>query len=275
AFAGTHRQHALIQMEAAAPRLGMDAVATTAAAGALATLLVWLGPPAPDLAAHIYQRALFLEHGFTLWNNFWYAGRYSFVTYSLLYYPLAALVGIRALAVASVALGAGAFAVVTGRQWGTTARWSSRVFAVVWGGAVLTAAFPFTLGTALALLALRALQTERRLLFAFLLVLTVAASPLAFLLLCVVLAGILLDRRRTVRGAQPAAAVLAVGLLELLLWRAFPEGGRYPFSLTDAAAVCTFCLIGLAVTWRVSAARLLRYLFLTYLCASVALFLIP
>src|SRR5439155_14009963 len=142
--------------------LAREAVLSAAAAASLAALLVWLGPPGTDLAAHAYQRWLFLQHGFTLWNNFWYAGRYSFVTYSLLYYPLAALVGIRALAVASVALGAGAFAVVTGRQWGTTARWSSRVFAVVWGGAVLTAAFPFTLGTALALLALRALQTERR-----------------------------------------------------------------------------------------------------------------
>ena len=46
---------------------------------------------------------MFLRHGFILWDNFWYAGRYSFVTYSLLYYPLAAAFGIRALAVATVA----------------------------------------------------------------------------------------------------------------------------------------------------------------------------
>ena len=51
----------------------------------------------------MYQRAVFLDHGFALWNNLWYAGRYSFVTYSLLYYPLAAAVGIRPLAVATVA----------------------------------------------------------------------------------------------------------------------------------------------------------------------------
>ena len=34
---------------------------------------------------------LFLRHGFTLWDNYWYAGRYSFVGYSVLYYPLAAV----------------------------------------------------------------------------------------------------------------------------------------------------------------------------------------
>ena len=70
-------------------RLAREAVLSAAAAAAAASLLAWLGPPGSDLAAHAYQRAVFLQHGFSLWNNFWYAGRYSFVTYSLLYYPLA------------------------------------------------------------------------------------------------------------------------------------------------------------------------------------------
>lgn len=61
-------------------RLRPDLLAPASAAAALAALLVWLGPPGADLAAHAYQRTVFLEHGFVLWNNFWYAGRYSFVT---------------------------------------------------------------------------------------------------------------------------------------------------------------------------------------------------
>ena len=115
-----------------------------------------------DLAAHAYQRSLFVQEGFELWNNFWYAGRYSFVTYSVLYYPLAALLGIKLLAVATIATAALAFAVVLGREWGPTARWSSRTFAVVWAGVVLSAAFPFALGIAFALLALWALQAGAR-----------------------------------------------------------------------------------------------------------------
>ncbi len=95
-----------------------EALLSAAAAGAVAAILAWLGPPGTDFAAHAYQRTLFLEHGFTLWNNFWYAGRYSFVTYSLIYYPLAALLGIRLLAVATIALAALAFAVVLWREWG-------------------------------------------------------------------------------------------------------------------------------------------------------------
>ena len=184
-------------------------------------------------------------------------------------------IGIRALAVATIGVGAYAFAVVTRHQWGETARWSSQTFAVVWACVVLTAAFPFTLGTAFALLALRAVQAGRRWLFAALLVLTVTASPVAFLLLCVVLVSVALDRRQGMRLARPAAFVLIVAFLELLLWRAFPAGGRYPFSLADAAAACTFCLIGMAVTWRVEPARLLRHLFMMYLVACVAIFLIP
>src|SRR5438093_2192580 len=153
----------------------------------LAAALAWLGPPGSDLAAHAYQRTVFLHDGFAVWNNFWYAGRYSFVTYSLLYYPLAALLGIRLLAVATVALAALAFAVVMGREWGPTARWSSRTFAVVWAGIVLSAAFPFALGVALALLALWTLQARAHWRFAALAALTLAASPVAFLLLALVL----------------------------------------------------------------------------------------
>jgi hypothetical protein len=115
-----------------------EAVLSAVAAALVAAALVWLGPPGTDFAAHAYQRTLFLQHGFVFWNNFWYAGRYSFVTYSILYYPLAALFGIKLLAVATIAFSALAFAVVLWREWGPTARWSSRTFAVVWAGIVLS-----------------------------------------------------------------------------------------------------------------------------------------
>src|SRR5256885_16073893 len=119
-----------------------EALLSACAAGTVAALLAWLGPPGTDLAAHADQRTLFLEHGFTLWNNFWYAGRYSFVTYSLIYYPLAAALGIKLLAVATVALASLAFAVILWREWGPTTRWSNRSFAVVWAGVVVSAAVP-------------------------------------------------------------------------------------------------------------------------------------
>ena len=256
--------------------LAREAVVSAFAAASVAALLAWYGPPGSDFAAHAYQRAVFLQHGFSLWNNFWYAGRYSFVTYSLLYYPLAGFFGIRLLAVATIATAALAFAVVLGREWGPTARWSSRTFAVVWAGIVLSAAFPFALGIALALLALWALQARRLWRFALLCALTLAASPLAFLLLALLLGGIALSRRvAPERLVQPGLAVAAIGAIEVVLWRLFPGGGRYPFSFAELAAAVTFCLIGAGVTWRVERARILRAIFVVYLAACLAAYLVP
>jgi hypothetical protein len=255
--------------------LAREAGFSAAAAAGLASALVWLGPPGTDLAAHIYQRALFLHQGFALWNNFWYAGRYSFVTYSVLYYPLAALLGIKLLAVATVSTAALAFAVVLWREWGPLARWSSRTFAVVWAGIVLSAAFPFALGAALALLTIWALQARKHGRFALLAILTLAASPLAFLLLALFLAGFGIARWRD-RSAllAPALTIAAFGVLEVMLWRAFP-GGRYPFSAQELAAAATFCILGAALTWRVERARTLRWVFVVYLGACVASYLVP
>jgi hypothetical protein len=256
--------------------LAREALLSAAAAASLAAALAWFGPPGSDLAAHAYQRAMFLQHGFDLWNNFWYAGRYSFVTYSLLYYPLAALLGIKLLAVATIATAALAFAVVIGREWGPTARWSSRTFAVVWAGTVLSAAFPFALGIALALLALWAIQARRHWRFACLAALALAASPLAFLLLSLLLIGIALDRRADRRLLVVPAAVIAVaGAAEVLLWRAFPDSGRYPFSIAELIPAAGFGVIGALFAWGAEPARRLRFVFVVYTAACLGAFLVP
>src|SRR2546421_11266574 len=219
--------------------LAREALLCAFGAAGLAALLVWLGPPGTDLAAHAYQRALLLKHGFSLWNNFWYAGRYSFVTYSIAYYPLAALFGIKPLAVTTVAAAALAFAILLEREWGATARWSGRTFAVVWAGIVLSAALPFTLGIALALLALCALQARGRWRFAALAVATLAASPVAFVLLVLLVGGIALARRQEWRRfGVPAVAIASAAAFEAALWRIFPDPGRFPFSAAELASAC-------------------------------------
>ncbi|MFL5921968.1 MAG: hypothetical protein ACJ75Q_06910 [Gaiellaceae bacterium] len=253
-----------------------EATLAAAAAATLAAALVWLGPPGADLAEHAYQRTLFLNGGFALWNNFWYAGRYSFVTYSGLYYPLAALLGIRLLAVATISTAALAFAVVVSREWGPSARWSSRTFAVVWSGIVFSAAFPFALGAALALLAIWALQARRLWRFALLAALTLAASPLAFMLLALVLAGFGFARWRDRRALlAPALTIAAFGVVEVAIWRAFPGSGRYPFSWQELLAAVTFCVLGAACAWRVERAGPLLGMFVVYLIACLGAFAIP
>jgi hypothetical protein len=228
------------------------------------------------MAAHAYQRAFFIEHGFTLWNNFWYAGHYSFVTYSVLYYPLAAVIGIRLLAVATVATAALGFAFVTWHEWGPTARWSSRTFAIVWAGIMLAGAFPFALGVALALFALYALQEQVQWVFVALVLLTLAASPLAFALVAVIAVGVALAKRvEAKRAVVPAVALAATGAFELALWRIFPDNGRYPFSIADLAASSAFSLIGAALIWQIERARALRMVLLVYGFACVVAYVVP
>ena len=251
-----------------------DVIVNALAAGALAAIVAWLGPPGADFAAHVFQRDLFIEHGFDLWTNYWYAGRYSFVGYSLIYYPIAALLGIKLLAVLSVAGATASFTLICERTWGSTAVWAARMFALAAAASVLTAAFPYGLGLAFGLTALVALGDGRPWLFALLVALTFAASPLAFVLLLVILGGIAFSRSRH-ELLKPALPILAVAALGVLLWRLFPGGGRFPFSTAELAAALTFCGIGLALTWRVERARILRSFFGVYAVACLGAYAVP
>ena len=95
-----------------------EAVVAALVAGILAAAFAWLLPPGPDYAAHAYYVGVFTHRGYALWNNLWYSGSYSFVTYSLLYYPLAALIGIRLLAVLSICGAAFALSILLRREFG-------------------------------------------------------------------------------------------------------------------------------------------------------------
>ena len=245
-------------------------------AAACASARAWLAPVGADFAAHAYGRILFLRHGFLFWDNYWYAGRYSLATYSLLYYPLAAAVGIRVLAVACVACAVVGFAFVLQRQWGPHARWSSRAFAITWSGVVLVAVFPFALGAAFGLLALAAIQSGRRATFAVLGALTLASSPLAFLLLLITLGAAGLATTRSPRALiVPVAVVLASLSVEGTLWLLFPAGGHFPFGVTDLVASLAFAAVGVGLTVGVAQARPLLWFFVLYAGVCLVSYVVP
>jgi len=251
-----------------------ETLRNTALAGFLASLIAWFAPPGTDFAAHVFQLHVYLQHGFALWSNYWYAGRYTFVGYSLIYYPLAALVGIRLLAVISVAASAAAFSLVVRRTWGETSPWVSRFFAVVAAASIVTAAFPYGLGLAFALAALVAIANRRLIWFSLLAALAFAASPLAFVFLLVVLGATAVARSPRDIGI-PAAVLAAICVVALGLWRLFPDPGHYPFPISELIAALVFCALGAGLTWRVDRARVLHILFLAYGVACVGSYLIP
>jgi hypothetical protein len=245
-----------------------------ALAGSLAALIAWAGPPGTDFPAHVFQLHVYLQHGFALWTNYWYAGRYTFVGYSLIYYPLAALTGIRLLAVISVAASAAAFTLVVRQTWGESSVWVARFFALVAAASLVTAAFPYGLGLAFALTALVAVAQRRIALFGVLALLTFAASPLAFLFLLVVLAaaGIARTRREIL---EPAIVVATICMFAFVIMRLFPDPGHYPFPAGELAAALVFCGLGAGLTWRIENARLLNVLFVAYGALCIASYVIP
>jgi hypothetical protein len=247
-------------------------------AGTLAVLLLTLAPPTGDAPSHLFQTWLYRHGGFQLWNNLWYAGRYEFVSYSVLYYPLAAHTGeLPVLAVAAVVLAA-SFAAVSVREWGRAARGPAVAFACTTPFVlIVSGSYPFTAGAACAMVALLALQRRRRGLFAAAVVATLGFSPLAFAVLLALLAGLLLGHPEPIAAARRqwmALGVVVVALLAgVLLQRAFPSGGIYPYNATDALVVVLFSLAGLYVTGRSPRARSLRMLFIAYLVLNLVAFL--
>jgi hypothetical protein len=98
----------------------------------------------------------------------------------------------------------------------------------------------------------------------------------AFVLLAVVLAGIGLSRApRRAELALPLCTLAVATAVELVLLRLFPAGGRFPFSLPEFAAACVFCGLGIRLTWRVRTAEVLRWMYVVYLAACTAAYLVP
>lgn len=245
-----------------------------AAAGASFVLLVV--PAGGDLAAHVYRTAL-VRHGILVWDNFWYAGDYPLSAYSLLYYPLAALVGNIALPIAGVVLAAGCFASVIAREWPSAGRLPAIAFAVLLAGQVFTAAYPFDLGVAMLMVSLWALQRGRRWLALPAMLATLGFSPLAFLFLCLALLAIALRRRRLNRTTVMVAITVAVaGAAQLGLLVLLPTPALvFPYGIWRMLAGAAVAGLGALLSLRGRAGWPLASIFLVWAAAGIAFEVVP
>ncbi len=252
--------------------------AALAALVALATHV--LGPPAGDAPAHIFQTLSFARHGYALWDNYWYAGYYQYVLYSAVYYPVAAIGGIVPVAVASASFAAWAFASAAGRLWGLPARLPSLAFAATAPTIVMVSGmYPFGAGVAVACMVLVLLQRRHTVAAAIAIVAVPAFSPLAFLLLLVVLAAAFVTSpspRRTLRANRwPTGAVVGALVAAAALKLVFAQPGYYPFSAVDLATALGFSAVGLALAHGRLRRDFLSALFVLYGLVNVLLFLVP
>ena len=250
------------------------------AAAAAAGLWLLFAPPTPDLAAQVYRAGLFEEHGFTLFNAYWYGGHHT-PGYSLAFPPLAALLGPRVVGALAAIVSAYLFALLVKEHFGGRAWLGAVWFGLATATDLFIGRLTFGLGIALALAALLALQRGRPRLGLGLAAATTCASPVAGMFLAMAgLAHALAQAGRLRRGAQRAvtAAARARGLPvaaaafapALLLAVAVPEGGRQPFGLRDF--VLAIAAIGAVLALLPRTERALRTGAAIYLAATAAAF---
>ncbi|MEQ8833778.1 MAG: hypothetical protein RIB67_04960 [Miltoncostaeaceae bacterium] len=247
-------------------------------AGTLALALMLFGPPGGDEAAHLYLTQTWREHGWQLWDNYWYSGRYAQVNYSLIFYPLAAAIGLAGAVAASVAGASAAFAALVRRRWPALAVGPATAFAVLLPLGAIAGTYPFLMGLALALGSLVAMAHRRAGWAVAGVLVTGLAHPLALAFLVVTLAAVASISPGWWRQPRNVAVGVAVGVtctVHLVLLLGFSGGGsHYPFRPIDAAAIAGFCVAGLLLTRGVADQRQLRAVFIGYGVLSAVAFLV-
>ena len=227
-----------------------------------------LRPHPVDLAAGTYRADLFAREGFTIWNGQWYGGHHT-VPYSLLFPPLAALIGPAVLGALAAVASAALFEALT-RAWaGSAARFGAAWFGLGTGTLLFTGRIPFALGVAIGLGALLALQRGRTRVAIVLAALCSLASPVAGLFAALAAAAHAVAGRR----AAPAAAAGAALAPPLALALAFPYSGEQFFSWTELYWVG----FTVAAVWVLAGPRepTLRIGAALYAAAALAAFVVP
>jgi hypothetical protein len=239
-------------------------------ATALALLLAWVlvAPRTPDLAAAAYRVDLFEHVGMAVYDEHWYAG-HALPGYSVLFGPLAWLLGLRVVGGLSVLASVACFEGLTRARGGGPARWAAVAFAAAAVGDVWIGRLAFALGVSFALAATLAFARRRWAVAAALAVACAAASPVAGVLLALAaLTHALWQRSPRALVALAAPALVVVLALAAL----FGEGGWEPYPIVSFAATA---LVVAAFAWSLPArAGELRVGAVVYLLACVGLVLV-
>ena len=211
-------------------------------AALLALLYLALEPSSADLAAQTFRSDLFADHGFLLWNDYWYAGHY-LPTYSVLFPPLGAALGPRAVGALSAVAAAGLFGALARYRYGPRARLAILWFGVATASLLIAGQLTFALGVAVGLGALLALQRRRPVLAVTLGALTGCASPVAALFCALAGLTVAISGGRRAGLALAAATLAPVAALAL----AFPSAGYFPFVATAFLPVPLFAAAALVL----------------------------
>jgi hypothetical protein len=239
---------------------------------ALATLVLVWDPHVRDLAAQTFRTELFERGGFAIWNGSWYGGHYT-LTYSVLFPPLAALLGPRLVGAMAVVASTYLFDRLIRQRWADGAQWATLWYGVGAASLLVSGQLTFALGVAFGLLALRCLQRGRPGQAGLAAAACALASPVA----AVFLAGVILAASAVDRSGRTGAPI-AIGAVALAvvvaLNLAFPESGEFPFALTSFIAIPLWCAGALLLTRGLPEPEFRAVVF-AYLVAATLSLLVP
>jgi len=253
----------------------MEPLVAAAVAGVAAAAVILLAPPGGDEAAHLY-RTMLVRDGVHVWDNLWYGGHYPLLSYSPLYYLLAAPLGNVPVVVAALVASSALFASVVLDEWGAVARWPARTFALLAAGPFFMGTYSYIVGVAVALATLRLLQCGRTGLAVGCGALALGFSPLAFAFLCLTVAAVAIGRRRVrLRTLVVAAGLAAAAGLELAALAVFPRDSVYPFGGWSLVGILTLCTLGAALAHRSPRGDLIAAFFALWALACVAAYVVP
>ena len=183
-------------------------------------------PPSADLAAQAFRADLFGREGLSVFNTAWYGGHHT-LGYSVLFPPLAALLGERVVGALAAVGATAAFGALAGRAAAPL---------VVPGllATLVSGRLTFALGVAMAIPAVLAAVRGRGRLAALGGILTALSSPVAALFAALAGAALVGGGGRAGRPHAAAGIALAAGatIPVALLVIAFPTGGTFPFAVS-------------------------------------------
>jgi hypothetical protein len=238
----------------------------------LAVAYAFVRIPTGDLAAQVFRTDLFDRTGFATWDNFWYGGHHV-PGYSVLYPPLAALTSPRVVGSVSLVVATVVFARLVRARWehiGLATAW----FLVGMVTNLVTGRLTFALGAAVALGAVAAAASRKRVLFVVLAALTPLASPIAGAFLALGGAALLVARFRDRAWRSWGITMLVVPLMALAVVQVlFPEGGSFPFPWWAFLPTVSLALV---CAWVMpERERVLRTGLVLYAVACTVAFLVP
>jgi hypothetical protein len=197
-----------------------------------------------DLAAQEYHAWVFRAHGALLWNNYWYGG-HLVAGYSLLFPPMAALVGTRLLgSLAAVGAAAAMATLLGGPRASRGRRLAALWFAVSVLIPLVVGQLPFGIGVTLSLAGLLAAVRGRPWLAALAALAASLTSPLAGAFLLMIALAWCVDAgvRRVAPLGTAAIGVVVASLLG--------GGGYFPFPRSALLVILLFSIGGLVLVRR-------------------------